>query len=102
MRFIKLLLLIFISAAFAAFAIVNRETVLISAFPLPYDIEVPKFLLALVCTTLGAAVAGLVMLASYLHHARELRAAKRRIMALENEIGGMKAEQRTSLPAVRK
>lgn len=93
MRFVKILFLIIVSAAFAAFAVANRHEVSLSLFPLPYSLDLPMFLLALSCIALGAAIAGLYMLASYIHRSRELHAARRRIMALENEIGGMKAEQ---------
>ena len=35
------------------FAIVNREFIAISLFPLPYAIELPKFLLAIICFGAG-------------------------------------------------
>lgn len=60
----------------------------------------PKFFLVLIGVTLGAVVAGLTLLTSYLRHAHKLLKAERRISALENEIGGMKAE-RTVIPALR-
>lgn len=99
MRLLKLLFLIIISAAFAAFAVSNRHDAAVNLFPFPYSLDMPIFLLALLCVAAGAAVAWLVMLASYVQRSRELRAARQRIMALENEIGGMKTERQSIVPA---
>lgn len=93
MRFIKFLFFITLSAAFAAFAVINRESVALDLFPLPYSLDMPLFLLALICVGFGALAAGVATFYSMLHYKRELRGARRRIMALENEIGGMQAEK---------
>lgn len=84
---------------FAAFAVTNRQDIAVNLFPLPYSLDMPLFLLALLCMALGAAAGGLAMLYSALHHKRQLKDARQRIMALENEIGGMKAERQSIIPA---
>lgn len=99
-RLFKFLLVAAITLIFMAFAVANRETAHLSLFPLPYTVDMPLFLLAVACLTLGVCLATLVMLADTLRHRREAFRLRRRVMALENEIAGMKMEQGGStLPA---
>ncbi len=86
---------------FVAFSISNRSAVAISFFPLPYEAELPLFLLALVCFILGVAVAGLFMgmRLSKLHGL--FRREKKRAQALKNELDGLNALPAQTLPATR-
>lgn len=98
LRVLHLIFLILIAAAVAAFAIANRATVELSFFPLPYSAETPIFFLILATFLLGALVTALTALFSHLHLRFQLISARKRIAALENEIGGLKAEQDVKLP----
>lgn len=93
MRFIKTLFLLLIVAVFAGFAVVNREAVTLRLFPLPYALDAPLFLVALACFALGALTATILLLTGSLKRHRQLQSARQLIMALENEIGGLKAEK---------
>jgi lipopolysaccharide assembly protein A len=99
-RFLKYLPLFILAALFAAFAIDNRGAVTLSLFPLPYTAELPAYLLVLLSVMLGAGMAALVAALTFLRRKFELTNAKRRIMALENEIGGLRAE-RAVLPPIK-
>ena len=97
-RTIALFLLLAIAGTFAVFCISNRESVTLSLFPLSYTIELPLFLLMLLSFIMGAAAAGIAAGFSSIGRTWELLRSRRRIYALENELGGLKAEK-TTLPA---
>lgn len=92
MRKVKLLLVVCITLLLLNFAAVNRDFIDISLFPLGYTLEVPKFLLAIVCFGAGVIAGGLVM---SLKLNRALRIAKKEhklVRALQNEMDGFKQE----------
>lgn len=97
-RTLKLLLIAVFSVAFVAFAVVNREQVAVNLFPLPYSAQMPAFLFAIVCFTLGVVVAGLTMSLKLTKSRHQLKSEHRRVSALQNEIKGIHAKQNT-LPA---
>lgn len=99
LRFLKLLPLLFLAAFFAAFAVENRDAVTLSLFPLPYNAELPLFLLAMVFFMFGIAVAGTLATLKFYRSKVQFFAMKRKVEALENEIGGLRAE-RNILPPV--
>jgi uncharacterized integral membrane protein len=99
MRFLKLLPLLLLAAFFAAFAVENRAAVSLSLFPLPYNAELPVFLLAMLCFMFGAALAGFLATSKFYRSKMQFLAMKRKVEALENEIGGLRAE-RNILPPV--
>lgn len=101
-RAVGFLLLVAVSAVFIIFAVTNRDYVELNLSPLSYSAEMPKFLWVLACIALGAGIAVLFMMFSFIRCRHELRQARRRIMALENEIGGLKSERPPStLPTIR-
>ena len=93
LRFIKLALVTVFSVIFLDFAIVNREAVHISLFPLPYAADMPQFLLTILCFALGALVGGVAVNLKSLKNSRRFRAEHSRVIALENEIAVMREEQ---------
>ena len=78
LRAIKLLLIAVFSVVFLDFAIVNRETVHLSLFPLPYAADLPQFLLILLCFALGALVGGFAVNMKLLKSSRQYRAEHNR------------------------
>lgn len=99
-RFIKLFFLILVTLAFAAFAVANHGDISLDFSPLPYTAELPTFLLILLCIMLGAATAGLFTMGGQFRTWNDLRQAKKRIAALENELGGLKAERQSPLSII--
>lgn len=91
-NFIKLLFITAFTFAFVMFAVANRGIVAISLFPLPYDAEMPVFLLAVLCVALGAVIGGLVMSCHLSKRYLQLRREHKRAEALENELAAMRAE----------
>jgi len=85
-RTLKLLLVTVVTVGFLGFSIVNRQTVHISLFPLPYSADLPQFLFAMLCFTCGVTV-GWVTLSLKLSHLKRLfKAEHRRAIALQNEL----------------
>lgn len=80
------------------FAIVNRELVAFSLFPLPYILELPKFLFVLILFVLGYLAGALIVGMHVARLKRELKAREKRIAALENEVTARRAEQNAGLP----
>jgi uncharacterized integral membrane protein len=99
MRFLKILPLILLAALFAAFAVDNRAAVSLSLFPLPYSVELPIFLLVMLSFLLGAAIAAIVATTKFYRSKIQFLMANRKITALENEVGGLRAERNVLPPA---
>lgn len=89
MRTFKLWLALIITALLILFAIVNREFIAISLFPLPYEIELPKFLIAIICFGAGLIVGGLLMSLKLNRALRVSHKSHQRAIALENELKSM-------------
>lgn len=86
LRTLKLWFAIGLTVLLIAFAIVNREFIAISLFPLPYEIELPKFLVAIACFGAGLMVGGILMSLRLSRALRFYRKEHDRSIALENEI----------------
>lgn len=92
-RMLKLWLAIAVTLVLLLFAIVNREFIDISLFPLPYALSLPKFLLAIICFGAGLLVGGIV---AGMKHGRAKRTYKqehKRVAALENEVKSLHSQQ---------
>jgi uncharacterized integral membrane protein len=100
LRLFRYVLLLLLTLFFIVFAVSNREAVQLSLFPFPYTAETPLFVMVLMSFMLGTAVAGTVAALTVFHRRWELANAKRHIAALENEVGGLRAE-RNVIPALR-
>jgi uncharacterized integral membrane protein len=99
-RFLKTVLLAFIAISFVTFAVVNRDTVQLSLFPLPYMMAMPLFLFAML-TFIAGAVVGWLCARLHLGNLRgKFKAEHKRVMALENEISVLHNEKPADVPAV--
>jgi uncharacterized integral membrane protein len=78
-----------LTALLLLFAMVNYQFVAISLFPLPYEIQLPKFLLAIICFGAGLIVGGLLMSVKLTQAKRIYKREHQRADALENEVRSM-------------
>jgi lipopolysaccharide assembly protein A len=74
------------------FAISNRETVRVTLWPFPIEIETPLFLIVLLVGLLGFLVGELVAWINGRYWRRDSRAKARRIEALERELAATQAQ----------
>jgi len=95
-KVIKTIIIVAVTLVFLDFAIVNRETVHISLFPLPVVADMPQFLLTIICFTLGVIIGGFAVNLKLLKSSRQYRAEHSRVKALENEIAAMQEEQHST------
>lgn len=93
LRTLKLWFAFLITAILLLFAIVNREFIDLSLFPLPYDIALPKFLLVIICFGAGLLVGGIIMSAKLGKAKYATRHEHQRAAALENEVKSLHSEQ---------
>ncbi|NBX03465.1 MAG: DUF1049 domain-containing protein [Alphaproteobacteria bacterium] len=91
-RFFGFLFLLFLAASFVVFAVSNRDFVGLNFFPLPYVVEIPKFLLALLCFAVGLLIGALAISFRLARTRRLLRAECRRADALLNENKALRME----------
>ena len=90
---LRFLLFLIVAVAFSAFAVVNRSAVEVSLFPLPYSLEMPVFLLTIFSFALGVVIAGVLLGARAARSRRLYHGERKRVMALQNELEGVKAEK---------
>lgn len=88
----KLWFAIALTVLLLVFAIVNREFIDISLFPLPYAITLPKFLLAIICFGAGLMVGGMLMSLKMGKVKRHYKRETKRASALENEVKSLHSE----------
>lgn len=91
-RKLRFILLSLLAIAFICFAVLNRQFVHISLFPLPYSADMPEFLFAMICFALGVLVGGGFSGGKLSRTRRLLKQEHKQVMALQNEIGGLKSE----------
>ncbi len=96
MGFIKFFLVTIISIILIAFCAVNRTSVAISLFPLPFMIDIPVFIFALICMALGIIIGGITTNIKLLQNKILLKQNKKRMEALENENKILRSEQEYS------
>lgn len=100
-RILKALLITIIAVLFITFAVVNREAVKISLFPLPYEAQLPAFLLAILCFALGSIIGWMTLSLRLSKTKREAKTEHKRVVALQHEIDALHAEQeRPIAPAI--
>jgi lipopolysaccharide assembly protein A len=100
-RALKLFVITVITMCFIVFSVVNRDIVRLSLFPFPYSADMPLFLFALLCFSIGMVVGWLIVGVQISKHKRLLKSEHQRVMALENEMGAVQATKHTQLPLVR-
>jgi uncharacterized integral membrane protein len=91
------------------FAVSNREMVPVGFWPLPFLADVPVYLLCFLSLLCGALIGVIAAWAAAGRNRRELRHQRRRIEALERELGATQAQLpehaeafTTGLPATRR
>jgi lipopolysaccharide assembly protein A len=92
LRLIRLLLAIVFVAVIVIWSVANRQPVDVSFWPLPFEPQVPLFIVVLASLTLGVLIAWLVAWLSAWGMRRQARRDHRRVMALEAR-EQMRAEQ---------
>lgn len=99
-RFLRFFFFLLIAVLFAGFAIANRDVISLNLFPLPYELRLPQFLLALLCFALGAVIGRLAMGFAPMRMKRLIRLERQRIEALEHELALTRQKKQNSVPAI--
>lgn len=97
-RYIRLIVFAVIAVLFVVFAVANREVITVTLYPLPYTANMPKFLLVALSFGLGILITGLTLGARNARSRRLYKSEHKRVMALQNELEGHRAQSGTSLP----
>lgn len=100
-RFLRLVSFLVVTVAFLDFAVVNRAGVEVSLFPFPYSAEIPAFLLVLICFGFGALYGWLLSGMQLMRSKYMLKSEHNRVMALQNEVQTLHAEQDKTPAALR-
>lgn len=80
------------------FAVANRENVTVSLFPLPFEMEMPLFLLTLLSMIAGVLLASVAIVFERLRQRRHIKRQRARIEALENELKAYRQPATAALP----
>lgn len=91
-KFVSLLFYFAIAVLVILLSVANRDNLVLSFFPLPYEVEMPKFLLILVIFALGLLSGMMSLWFSNRTQRRQSRENTRRVAALENQISAMRVE----------
>lgn len=74
------------AALVVVFAVSNREDVAVSLFPLPYEMLIPKFLLAVLSFVLGAVFSSVWLWVPFARLKRARKRLQKRVETLEQEL----------------
>ncbi|MDY0881751.1 LapA family protein [Dongia soli] len=80
------------------FAVMNRESVTLNLWPLPWDIAAPLYLLTLGCVLFGFLFGLLVMWLSHRSTRRRSRDLSRRVDAQANELNALRRNVPAGVP----
>ena len=94
-RLIRLTLLVVILIAVILFTVSNRGDIMLSLFPLPYEVALPTYLFFLLTLLLGYVAGGLSNGLKTLHHKRAAKREHRKVEALEQEVASLRAKEAT-------
>jgi putative membrane protein len=87
---VKWLTLLLLTALLVLFAVVNRHDLMISLYPLPFELELPVYLFVAFFFLMGFMISWLLMSVRNATDALALRKCRKRIEALENELRGLR------------
>lgn len=87
---LKWLILTLSALIVAGFCVVNRHHLTLSFFPLPFEIEIPTYLLMLIMFTFGFVLAWVLSRLRMISQSHRLHRTKRSNDALKEEIARMK------------
>lgn len=102
MSYIKFLLFAVATVVSVVFCVVNREKVVVSLSPLPYSVDLPAFVLVLLCVMIGTIVGGFAVNIKLFKTRCLLKKIQHRVTALENENKALRSERGHTLPALTK
>ena len=91
-RIIFAFFLFALALLFVLFAIANRDDVVLSFFPAPYTVAMPKFIFLLLAFGIGVITGGMMLSFKLARHKQILKREKRRANALENEVKALRME----------
>ena|SRR5579872_3316031 len=92
-KIIKLTFYALVVLAGVTFAVSNRGRVELTFFPLPYILSMPLFMFTILVFALGLTMGWIISRFHVLGHWRAHKHAARRVAALENELGAVRAER---------
>lgn len=98
MGVIKFLFLTVVTVALVTFCVVNRATVTISLFPLPYYADIPVFIIAILSIAIGVVVASVTLNIKIIKMGCKIKKMQQRIDALENENRAIRSEREFTVP----
>ncbi len=84
----------------AVFAIANREKVVISLWPLPWEVALPLFMVLLAVLAVGLIMGGLIVWLGGHHHRATARRQTRSNESLRRQVAELKATPPASAPAL--
>ena len=76
-------------------SLANRDTIIVSLHPLPYEVSLPTFLLILLVFLAGFLFGGLYTASSRWRTTRQHKKEQAHIQALEHEVASLRAERRS-------
>ena len=98
MRYIAWIVTIPFALLLLSFAISNREAVTLGLWPLPFRIDAPVYLVALLPLLLGVVIGGLVLWFARFATSLRMRRLETRLAATQKDLEGLKARQRPGAP----
>lgn len=93
-RLLRLIIWLFIVVCVVVFSASNREDVLISLYPFPWEVALPLFLLLIFCTGIGFLWGYMQARIGNLQSRMEIRRQKKRIDSLEETNTALELENR--------
>lgn len=94
MKIVKWILIALVSGILVTFALVNRTQVTLALFPLPFEADIPVFLLIFLTLIAGSLLGGLSCLSYAFSCLRKARLLTARLAAVEQELAALKAASR--------
>ena len=78
----------------------NQQSVAVSLLPFPFEARMPLFMLAVLAFCAGMLIGGIAISFKHMRRTRETHRLRHRMVALENEVAGLKheAKRAASLP----
>ncbi len=99
MKIVKWALIAVMSGILVAFALANRAQMTLTLFPLPFEMDIPVFLLIFIAVILGLLLGGVACLSYALACLNKARVQAARVAALEQEVAALKIAARIIEPA---
>jgi uncharacterized integral membrane protein len=91
-RTIKLIFVALFALAFITFAASNHALVTVSLFPLSYAIDLPLFLLVILCLIVGVLISIVVISSRFARLRHQYVSEKKRALTFETELKALKAK----------